>query len=152
MKPVSKDVFRYKEKAKPLNLEGRPTLLCRIRRKRVPWTPEEMVRQSVLWYLIESAGYPPSLIAVEKKVDINGMPKRFDILVHDRSGRPFMLVECKADFVAVRQAVFDQAARYNRILGAPYLLLTNGLETFCCAVDAEPLGYVFLDDLPPLPA
>jgi hypothetical protein len=152
MKAIEADIFQHKERVKPLNLEGRPTLLCAVRKKRVPWTPEEMVRQCVLLYLIENLRYPSALIAVEKKVAVNGMPKRFDILVLDRSARPFLLVECKADFVPLAQGVFDQAARYNLILGAPYLLLTNGWEAYCCSIDAENRRYDFLDALPPFPA
>lgn len=147
---INADIFRHKERVKPRNLEGKPTLLCAIRRKRVAWTPEEMVRQCVLLFLMEDAGYPSALLAVEKKVAVNGMPKRFDILAYDRSGNPFLLVECKADFVPIAQHVFDQAARYNRYLNAPYMLITNGLEAYCCEVDMLGERYVFLLEVPPI--
>lgn len=104
-----------------------------IRQKWLVCTPEEWVRQHVVKWL-ESRGYPKVLTAVERAVKLNGMTKRADVVVFDRQGQPFLLVECKAPEVAVNQQVLDQAVRYNMTLEVPYLLLTNGLQHYCVAV------------------
>ncbi|HRN37415.1 MAG TPA: type I restriction enzyme HsdR N-terminal domain-containing protein [Flavobacteriales bacterium] len=90
-----------------------------MRRVWVVLTPEEWVRQHVLNYLVKEAGCPVSLIAVERKLVMNGMTRRADLVVHDRRGRPVLLVECKAPEVKVGQSAFEQAARYNTVFRVP---------------------------------
>ncbi len=99
------------------------------RGKYLVMTPEEWVRQHVVAWL-ESEGYPPALIAVERALEVNGMRRRFDIVVFDRRNRPYLLVECKRPEVAPGAATFNQALAYNRALQAPYLMVTNGLQHY----------------------
>ena len=101
---------------------------------RIRWlvlTPEEHVRQYILQYLIEILHYPASLIAVEKKIIVGKVDKRFDIVVFNRNHQPWMLVECKEPEVMVSGATLFQLLNYNRGIPCKYWMLTNGHQTFC---------------------
>lgn len=111
-------------------------------------TPEEWVRQHIIHYLIEEKNYPISLIAVEKKVTVNKLTKRTDILVFNTKGNPHIVVECKAPTIKITQDTFDQIARYNLKLEANYLIVTNGLTHFYAYMDLEKECYVFLENIP----
>lgn len=100
-------------------------------------TPEEEVRQKMLYYLVEVKKYPAGLLAVEYSIKVNNLPKRCDIVVFNRLGSPEMIVECKAETVPITQKVLDQAIRYYSGLNANYLLLTNGKTMFCYHIDIE---------------
>ena len=104
-----------------------------FRKKWIVHTPEEWVRQHLLHFLVEQ-GYPAGCIQVERMVNYNGLRKRFDILVRDRNGNPWLLVECKAQTIPISLAESFQIATYNRILGAPYLCLSNGKETYMAII------------------
>jgi hypothetical protein len=119
-----------------------------IRKKFVVLTPEEWVRQHVVQYLLLEKKYPKSLINVEKLVKVNGLNKRYDIVVFQPNGEIFMLIECKAPEVAISQQTFDQIARYNLKLNAQYLMVTNGLNHYFCQMDFENEKYVFLKEAP----
>ena len=119
-----------------------------IRKKEVHLAPEEWVRQHVISFLLES-GYPASAMSIERQVKINGMSKRSDVLVYDKTGAPFLVVECKAPEIKIDQATFDQIARYNMQLDAPYLMLSNGLNHYFCTMNKENSSYEFLQNLPP---
>lgn len=108
----------------------KPHIFDIVRRKYLLITPEEWVRQHVLHWLINQHRYPKSLIRTESGLHYNQLAKRSDILVYDRQGKTFLLVECKASHIALTEAVLEQAIRYNAILKAPYLLISNGLEHF----------------------
>lgn len=118
------------------------------RRKFVILQPEELVRQLTLHYLTQEKQYPLSRIRVEMGLTINGLSKRCDILIFDKNGLPFFLVECKSIHVPIDQKVFDQIARYNLKFKVPFLMVTNGLSTFCCKIDYNTEGYDFLEDVP----
>jgi hypothetical protein len=113
---------------KVTKIAGKPHIFDVIRRKYLLITPEEWVRQHVLHWLIGHQQYPKSLIRTESGLQYNQLTKRTDILVYDRNGAPFLLVECKAVHIALTDSVLDQAIRYNAVLKAPYLLISNGLE------------------------
>lgn len=119
-----------------------------IRKKYVVLTPEEWVRQHVVHYLINSKGYPKSLIAVEKQLTINTLKKRFDILVFNTLGLPDLIIECKSPSINISQDAFDQIARYNLKLNATLLMVTNGLVHYYCKLDPLNKQYIFLKDLP----
>ncbi len=119
-----------------------------VRKKYVKLTPEEWVRQHILHFLTEIKGYPLSLIAVEKQLTINGLKKRFDILVFDKSGQPNILIECKAPNISILQETFDQVARYNLVVNANYIMVSNGLQHYFCQVDIKNQKYIFLEELP----
>ena len=129
-------------------VEGRREILDALRKKYVRLTPEEWVRQHLLRYLIE-LGYPAGLIAVEKGYTFHGKIWRADVVVHRRQGQAFLLAECKAPKVALGPAAFEQIARYNRTVGAQYLVISNGLVHYCYAIDRRRETYQFLDHIPP---
>lgn len=117
-----------------------------VRRKHVVETPEERVRQAVIRMLTGQHGIPTSLMAVEKAIQVQGEIRRPDIVIYDRSGNPWMVIECKAPGISISQATMDQAANYNRVLSAPFLFVTNGSDHFCARVDSGTIHY--LEDLP----
>lgn len=119
-----------------------------FREKYVRLTPEEWVRQHFVQYLIHEHGVPAGLMAVEAGFEYQGQPQRADAIVHDRQGEPLLLVECKAPSVTIDQDAFDQCARYNLVLGAPYLIVTNGHTHYACTIDFESRDYSFLEALP----
>jgi hypothetical protein len=104
-------------------------VFCLIRRQWLLLTEEEWVRQNFINYLISVSHYPASLIAVEKELLLNGLKKRFDILVYSSNHQPWMLVECKAPQVALSENVLQQALRYHITVPVNYILLTNGTHT-----------------------
>jgi hypothetical protein len=119
-----------------------------VRKKFVVLTPEEWVRQHVVHFLIDEKGFPTSLINVEKQIKLNNTIKRYDAVVFNSSGNISVIVECKAPSVKITQQTFDQIARYNLVLKADYLMVTNGLEHYYCRMDFENERYVFLEELP----
>lgn len=115
--------FRFREE------KGQKQVFDPVRKKYVPLTPEEWVRQHVLHFLL-AKGYPASLIAVERGIAVNDMQKRFDVVVYDRASNPLILVECKAQNEQLNQQVVMQIAGYNLTLKAKYFWLTNGEENY----------------------
>ncbi|TMM57201.1 type I restriction enzyme HsdR N-terminal domain-containing protein [Maribacter algarum] len=134
--------FRFK------NSENKVQIFDVIRKKFVVLQPEEWVRQHLVHYLIFEKKYPKSLINVEKQLEINGLKKRYDIVVFNSDGSIEILVECKAPKISISQTTFNQIARYNMNLKANHLMVTNGLEHFYCKMDFEKEKYTFLKDIP----
>lgn len=128
--------------------EGKEFIFDVIRKRFMPLTPEEWVRQNIIHYLLEEKKISRSLLAIEKQLNLNGLSKRTDIVVYNNSGLPQMIIECKAPSVKITQAVCNQAARYNLTLRVKYLLLTNGNTHYCCEVDWEKESVQFIDNLP----
>lgn len=119
-----------------------------IRRQHVALTPEEWVRQHFVHFLINHKGYPQSLMANEVQLKLNGMSRRCDTLVYDRTLTPRVIVEYKAPSVNITQKVFDQICRYNMVLQVDYLIVTNGITHYCCQLDYTTRSYRFLHDIP----
>lgn len=130
------------------HIQGRQMIFDSIRQKYVRLTPEEWVRQHFVQFLVQEQGVPSSLIAIEKAFLFQKMTRRADIVVHNRQGQPLLMVECKAPDVEIKQTAFDQVARYNKVIEAAYLVVTNGLVHYCAALNAEAHTYRFLDSLP----
>lgn len=120
--------FKYEQR------EGVRYIFDPVRKKYVPLTPEEWVRQHVLQYLLNEKQYSPALIAVERGIELNGLAKRFDVVVFDNTGAPRLLVECKAPEELLNEKVFTQIANYNQTLRVDYLWVTNGTHNFCCSL------------------
>ncbi len=127
---------------------GKSSIYDPIRNQYVRLTPEEWVRQHFLRYLTYYCGYPASLMAIEKGFQYQGMLRRADVVVHDRQGRPFLMVECKAPGVPISQSTFDQVSRYNRLVSARYLAVTNGMTHYCWTIESDTGHYRFLDGPP----
>lgn len=99
-----------------------------IRKKWLVLTPEEWVRQHVLHYLIHVIKLPASKIAIEKEIQLNDLKKRFDIVVYDDVLKPLLIVECKAPYIQLDTSTIEQAKRYNLVLKANLLMITNGVS------------------------
>ena len=134
--------------AKIQKRNGKNVIFDALRQKYVALTPEEWVRQHVLHYFIYVKNYPKSYISIEKTVKINGQNKRYDLVLHNSTGSIHILVECKEPNVKITQETFDQIARYNGILNADYLMVTNGLNHYYCKLDYKNEVYHFLNDIP----
>ena len=134
--------FRFKSS------ENKTLIFDEIRKKFIILTPEEWVRQHVVQFLISEKKYPKSLINVEKQLKVKDTVKRYDVVVYNRDGNIFLIVECKAPSIPITQQTFDQIARYNLVANATYLMVTNGLEHYYCQMDYENEKYIFLRDLP----
>lgn len=119
-----------------------------IRKKFVVLQPEEWVRQHWIHYLIQEKNYPASLLGVEVSVNTKLLKQRSDIVAYDTSGKALLIVECKAPSVKISQATFDQIARYNMQLCVPYLVVSNGLQHFCCQIDYRKESYSFIENVP----
>ena len=119
-----------------------------IRENWVAFTPEEYVRQGFVAFLSNSKGYPISHIANEQSIVLNGMSRRCDSVVYDKSGKPVMIVEYKASSVTISQRVFNQIARYNLVLKVDYLVVSNGLHHYCVKMNYQDGTFCFLQDIP----
>jgi hypothetical protein len=119
-----------------------------LRKKYVRLTPEEWVRQHMIQFLIQEKKYPISLMNSEVGLELYSLSKRADILSYTSQGTPLLLVECKSPNVSINQNVFEQIAHYNIVLKAPFLVVTNGINTFVCEIDFFTKSYTFLHEIP----
>mgnify|MGYP003314629380 CR=1 FL=1 len=133
---------------KVIQKEGKPFIFDIIRRQYVALTPEEWVRQHFVHFLISEKGYPQSLMANEVQLKLNGMSRRCDTVIYDRTLSPRVIVEYKAPTVNITQQVFDQICRYNMVLQVDYLIVSNGLAHYCCKVHYPTRTYQFLSEVP----
>lgn len=144
MQPLNFPSYNFRVK----NSQNKALIFDLIRKKFIVLTPEEWVRQHVVNYLLKEKKYPQSHINVEKQIVINGLKKRYDIVVFNADGSIHLLVECKAPEVKITQEAFDQIARYNLDLDATYLMVTNGLAHFYCQMSKSDEKYKFLRQIP----
>lgn len=122
-----------------------------LRKKQLLLTPEEWVRQHWIRFLIDHQDFPKGLISSEKGLVYNGLQKRTDLLVFDRQGLPYFLIECKAPEVEINQKVLSQAVAYNQILKCPFIALSNGIRhIFIGYVEGEG-KFMQQKCLPPIP-
>ena len=126
--------------------DGKMLVFDPLRRRFILLTPEEEVRQKMLYLLVEHLHVPAGLVAVEYSMKVNGLDKRADVVVFGTDGNPLMIVECKAPHVEVTQAVLEQALRYHSVLKPKLLMLSNGSVTYCFKVEGQ--GLKPLDHLP----
>lgn len=135
----------------PFRLEdrqGKLFIFDELRKKRLLCTPEEWVRQHLIQFMIRQKGYPRGLIRVEGGLSVNEQRRRTDVVFYDTAGKERMLAECKSPSVKLDDKVFAQIAMYNLHHRANFLLVTNGLEHYCCEMDYEKHTYHFLNDIP----
>ena len=119
-----------------------------IRKKFVSLTPEEYVRQHFTNWLINYLHYPMGLIANEVNISLNSTIKRCDTIVYSNTGDPMMIIEYKAPHISINQNVFDQIVRYNMVLKTKYLVVSNGMQHYCCIIDYENNSYQFIPHIP----
>lgn len=120
----------------------------RLRKKFIILTPEEWVRQHFVNYLINHKGFPESLMANEIGITLNGTRRRCDTVVFDKHGSPMVIVEYKASSIVISLSTFDQIVRYNMVLHARYLIVSNGMNHYCCRIDYDNMSYDFLKEVP----
>jgi hypothetical protein len=144
MHPLNLPEFPFKFR----QLNDKAQIFDPVRKKYVSLSPEEWVRQNFVAWLIQHKNYPAGLIGIEKEISVNKLKKRFDIIVYNKNHKPEILIECKAPDVAISQKVFDQVAVYNMAMNVKYLIVTNGMEHFCCTIDTDKQQYSFLSDIP----
>lgn len=135
----------------PIRLSGtqeHPSIFDILRRKYVALTPEEWVRQHFIHFLINQKNYPATLLANEIKLQVGNKTLRADSVLYDRELRPRMIVEYKAPHIPITQKVFDQISSYNMPLHVDYLVVSNGLQHYCCKMDYDNQKYLFLEDIP----
>ena len=145
---IDLDLMSFKDELKVRTTEGKRYIFDPHRKKWLVLQPEELVRQLVIQYLLTEKNYRASHMAVERMLKVNKLTKRCDILMYDLQQQPFLLVECKAPAVKIDQGVFRQIAWYNMPLKVQYLMVTNGITTYCCAMDYEQEDYSFLTEIP----
>lgn len=127
---------------------GRRYIFDKIRKKFVAATPEEIVRQRFIAYLTNHKGYPEGRIGHEISLNLNGCRKRCDTVVYDNYGNPCSIIEYKAPDINITQEVFNQIARYNIVLRVRFLIVSNGMNHYCCSIDYDSGKCRFIDHIP----
>mgnify|MGYP000874275309 FL=1 len=125
-----------------------PRIFDILRRRYVAFTPEEWVRQSFVHYLTEHLDYPATLLANEIELEVGLKKMRADSVLYNQKLQPRMIIEYKAPSIPITKKVFDQISAYNLLLHADYLVVSNGMEHYCCKMDYEGKKYLFLDHIP----
>ena len=128
--------------------DGKQQVFDILRRKYVALTPEEWVRQHFVHFLIHGKGYPAECIGNEVSIVLGRTKKRCDTVVYGCNAQPTMIVEYKSPSVEITQHVFDQISRYNIRLRVRWLIVSNGLNHYCCEVDYEGGTCRFVEDIP----
>ena len=133
----------------PINLRAkrendRTLVFDNVRSMYVVLTPEEWVRRHLVEYLITRCGAQLRSIVEEYPVNINSTPQRADVVVMTSSAKPLLLAECKAPEINFNnkqclEEVFAQATRYNAVVKARYVVITNGINHYC--YENTPNGY-----------
>ena len=141
---LSLPIYKLKMKS-----EGENTYIFDVvRKKYLLLTPEEWVRQNFIHYLNKEKKYPLGLMGVEQMVKYNSLKTRADIVMYNTEGKANIIVECKAPDVKITQDTFNQIAKYNSQLKVKYLLVTNGMNHYCCEMNYEKNEIVFLEEVP----
>ena len=128
--------------------EGHTLVFDFLRRRYVRLTPEEWVRQHFVHYLVHHKGYPQESLANEVSLTLKTTSKRCDTVLYDKEARPLAIMEYKAPNILLSQKTFDQITRYNIVLRVPYLMVSNGLQHYCCRVDYDTNVCTFLPEIP----
>jgi hypothetical protein len=126
----------------------KPEIFDFLRRRYVALTPEEWVRQHFVHFLIDHKGYPKGLLGNEIELKIGEKRLRCDSILYNNVLAPRMIMEYKAPSVVITQKVFNQISTYNLLLHVDYLIVSNGLQHYCCRMDNAQGQYEFLNDIP----
>lgn len=142
--PLNLPTYDYQVK----DVMGKLSIFDPLRKKYLILTPEEWVRQHLINYLVTYKKYPKSLFSLEKGLRYNQLLKRFDILILDRRGKPFLLVECKAPEIKLSQKTAEQIGVYNQTIGSKFLAISNGKHHICLEFDLDSGSYRQLGEFP----
>ena len=85
---------------------------------------------------------------VEKQITINELKKRFDLLIYNNHGQPEMIIECKAPSIKINEKVLNQILNYQYKIKAKYLLVSNGLESYCLKINLDQKKVEYLEEIP----
>jgi len=126
-----------------------------IRKKEVPATPEEKVRQATIRFLLDVVKVPEHMVSVEfalSQIDRQN-DDRVDILVHNfREGcpidKPWLLVECKAPGEYQWPALQEQLNRYLKLLTPRFVMLALGDRTLYFILDSTGKKFSKVESLP----
>lgn len=134
---------------KTIHRNGRTQIYDFLRRRYVTLTPEEWVRQHFTHFLVDHLGYPAALLGNEVTIDVGGVARRCDTVLYRREGgTPRLIVEYKAPDIPISERVFNQISAYNSVLRADYLIVSNGVEHYCCHLDYVHQTAEFLPSIP----
>ena len=128
--------------------DGKRMIFDFLRRKYVALTPEEWVRQHFVHFLIEHKGYPKGLIGNEIELQIGAKRLRCDSILYNKMAQPQMIIEYKAPTIPIQQKVFQQISTYNLLLKVDYLIVSNGIQHYCCKMDYNNQKCLFLEGIP----
>ncbi len=123
-------------------------LFDEFRMKYVRATSEELVRQRMCWYLCKEKGFPKTLIVNEGVVKVNGMNKRYDTVIFSQHQEALMIIELKSPEIILSYEVLQQVWLYNQTIKVPFMLISNGLQHFCCRWDTHLNKWIELDYIP----
>jgi hypothetical protein len=130
------------------NVNGHQQIFDVLRRRYVALTPEEWVRQHFVHFLIDQKGYPKGLLCNEIELKVGEKKLRCDTVLYNREMRPQIIIEYKAPHIALTQRVFDQITVYNMLLHVDYLIVSNGMQHYCCQMNYAQNQYRFLRAIP----
>lgn len=147
---IQLNLLDYQSELKIKKEASKRYLFDPIRKTYLVLTPEEMVRQLLIQYLLAERNISKNRLALERALKVNKMTRRWDLMVYAQDMTPWLLVECKAPEVKITQSVFEQISAYNLTLRVPFLLVTNGMDTYCCEMDYEGETFRFLTAIPDL--
>lgn len=102
---------------------------CLLRNCDVIATPEELVRQTILGFLLHDRGWAHTRLKLEERVRFtDGSSGRADIVQLDGKGQHHLVIECKEPAIRLGEDVKRQAILYAQVLRGKAVWLTNGKE------------------------
>ena len=127
-----------------------PLILDSLRKKYVSLTPEEWVRQHFVHFLIEEKGFPAPLLANEVGLSCGNKQLRADSILYNKIAKAtsYHRIQKLLRFTITQKSVSTKISAYNMLLHVDYLIVSNGLQHFCCKMDYENHTYHFLKDIP----
>ncbi len=128
--------------------DGKTEVFDIARSKWIPLTEEEKVRQFLIHFLVENRQVPLSHISVERQITVNGLTKRYDLVVFGTDGAPRLVIECKAPHIELTQSVVEQVGRYNKTLRAPFIGVSNGRQQIYFSINFETEEIQFVPEIP----
>lgn len=122
-----------------------------LRKKWLKLTPEEWVRQKLLQWFIQHHYVPSSFIALERRVQVGSLSRRFDVVIYNRNMQPWLLLECKAESVQLSEQVITQSLSYVSSIQSELFMISNGLHHYAWQRRDDGTA-LMLDHLPAFPA
>lgn len=128
--------------------DGKTEVFDIVRRKWVPMTEEETVRQFLIHFIVEEKKIPVSHLSVERQITVNGLTRRYDLVIFNNLGKPQLVIECKAPHIELSQEMIEQVGRYNKTLHAPFIGVSNGRQHFFFRINFATEEITFCEDFP----